>query len=271
MKKVIYGIGAVIVVIIILAAAGSKTEKSEKAEIATGSEEKTSSKGIKLLANFIYDDAKVALTNGESLLSVEQALELSGIAYKVTSDQYSNDFNENEIAADNKYKDKRILIVGKIDSINKDIAGRGYLSLKTGGRFNWGMQAHLSLVGEEEAASLKRGDTVYLVCDPAMKIGPIPGAKNCTQLPAYLNEGERFRNVGNDFLNGTKKFPEKFAEAMIVAYVIGDALPDESSCFKSIDEECSKALEALPKASDKEKKKIDEIANRLGVAISHKN
>lgn len=47
----------------------------------------------------------------------------------VGADNYAKEYDDNEIAADQKFKGKKLLITGKIESINKDIAGNGYLSL----------------------------------------------------------------------------------------------------------------------------------------------
>jgi hypothetical protein len=47
----------------------------------------------------------------------------------VTATQYYKDYQENEIAADDKYKGKPIFLKGTVQSISKDISDNGYLML----------------------------------------------------------------------------------------------------------------------------------------------
>lgn len=42
------------------------------------------------------------------------------------------EYEDNEVAADNKYKDKKVTVTGKITSIAKDIADQPYVTLGTG-------------------------------------------------------------------------------------------------------------------------------------------
>ena len=263
MKKLLKYGAIVFVVLAVLGAIFGK-QKEEQVESAA-SDAGLSVAGVKMASIVYSDDLMTALTGGKATSNLEHAMEVSEIGHKVTSAQYSKDFNDNEIAADKKYAGKKVLITGKIDSINKDIVGSGYLSLKTGGQLDFGMHARLSLVGYEDAAALKKGETVYVVCDPDTKIGPISVAKNCTMLEAYLNNGGRLARYVNAVLTG-KKAPENVLEAISFAYVLGEMLPDDSSCYsvKANRDKCNKEIEALVKTkTDDFKQRFHLVYDRL--------
>lgn len=49
----------------------------------------------------------------------------------VTAEELWQDYQVNQVAADNKYKDRIYLIAGTIGSIKKDISGSPYITLRT--------------------------------------------------------------------------------------------------------------------------------------------
>jgi hypothetical protein len=86
--------------------------------------------GMELVTNVLLGDIKTSVRGGDSLLTAEEALRLTGIDLKATAEQYDADFAANEIAADQKYKGKKILLTGVIESINKDFKGNAQIILK---------------------------------------------------------------------------------------------------------------------------------------------
>jgi hypothetical protein len=102
---------------------------------------------------------------------------------QVTAREYQADFDANEVAADDKYKDKKLLMSGKVKSIEKDFSGEAYLTLVAGGEglasFT-GVQAHLKDEAVQQASRLGKGQSVTLVCDPATRVMAIAGVKNCS-------------------------------------------------------------------------------------------
>lgn len=81
----------------------------------------------------------------------------------VTSLQLWNDYQANEIAADAKYKGKRMLVAGTVTSIDKGPFGGLLLRLATGNQF---MQttARMDDSQESQLAQLSRGQQVHVLC-----------------------------------------------------------------------------------------------------------
>ena len=73
------------------------------------------------------------------------------------------EYDFNEIAADQKYKDKKILVQGFIDSIGKDILGQAYVSLQTTNQTLSRVKCVFSQEQEASLASLKPGYPVWIV------------------------------------------------------------------------------------------------------------
>ena len=96
----------------------------------------------------------------------------------VTSAEYYKKYQENEVAADNLYKGKKILITGKVESINKDVADDVYVNLSGDGEISFDVQCYLSEPGK--AAELKKGQTITILgTGEGMVIG-FPQLKDCT-------------------------------------------------------------------------------------------
>lgn len=56
--------------------------------------------------------------------------------YPITAVQLFNEYEANEVAADNKYKNKIVVVTGTIESIGKDIFDEAYIRIKAGGSYN---------------------------------------------------------------------------------------------------------------------------------------
>jgi hypothetical protein len=86
-------------------------------------------------------------------------------AISVTADQLVSDYEANEVAADEKYKEKVIEVSGYVDSIGKDITDTMYVTLETGEEFSLvHPQLFFSDTHEAEVAELKKGDPLTVRC-----------------------------------------------------------------------------------------------------------
>jgi|GEM_PF-1831243 len=73
-----------------------------------------------------------------------------------------NDYKDNELAADKKYKGKLLRISGAVDSVAKTL-GSVHVRLKSSGSFGT-VSAEMDEREEEKAAELTKGQAVTLVC-----------------------------------------------------------------------------------------------------------
>ena len=88
------------------------------------------------------------------------------------------DYHANEVAADQKYKGKRLVYSGQISGIKKGAFGEIYIELRTPNQF---MSAHAYLIKEQEAiaASLAKGQKVRWECKGDGLLIGSPMLKDC--------------------------------------------------------------------------------------------
>lgn len=200
--------------------------------------------GVSFAKRIYADDIMNAVLGHDTVITIDQAIASAGVDIMVSADVYAADYEANEIAADNKYKGKTILITGKIDSINKGITGKGYLALRAKGA-PLGMQAHLSSEGTEGAASLSKGTLVYLVCKAGPKIGPVSTATNCQRFSQHMmGRAASIEKRIDRFFAREIALPKTEAQSLIVGYVLGSRVPTDSPCMTDL-EKCESELDKL--------------------------
>ncbi|HTV54040.1 MAG TPA: hypothetical protein VMI06_03915, partial [Terriglobia bacterium] len=92
-------------------------------------------------------------------------------------------YQSNEVAADNKYKGRLLLVSGYVESINKDFIDNPYLMLATPNEF-MGIRADLNKEEESTAAQLSKGEPINLRCTGGgMTLGS-PILNGCSIVPA---------------------------------------------------------------------------------------
>jgi len=87
----------------------------------------------------------------------------------ISAQQLYQEYDENEVAADLKYKDKVLLVSGTVDEIAKDITDNIYVTLK-GDEFIGDAQCFFADNHTDEAAQLKKGMKITIkgMCDGKM-------------------------------------------------------------------------------------------------------
>jgi RNA polymerase subunit RPABC4/transcription elongation factor Spt4 len=90
-------------------------------------------------------------------------------AIQINAAQLHREYEDNEVAADVKYKGQVLLVDGSINSIEKDMFDHIVLYLRTGDDFNKVM-ATLEDAEAGKAAALKRRQSVVLLCIGGMRI-----------------------------------------------------------------------------------------------------
>ena len=85
-------------------------------------------------------------------------------ALKVSAVKLFNDYSENEVAADDKYKEKSLEVGGVIESIDKQAFGGVVVRLKSSNPF-MPVDANLSYEMKEKAGKLKKGQKLIVRCE----------------------------------------------------------------------------------------------------------
>jgi TonB family protein len=99
-------------------------------------------------------------------------------ALPVQAERLFLDYQRNEVAADQKYRGKRLLVTGMVTSVNKDFTDKVYLMLGTSNMFMW---VHASLEPSEvgRAGELSKGEEVTVLCSGGMMIVDSPTLDDC--------------------------------------------------------------------------------------------
>jgi hypothetical protein len=98
----------------------------------------------------------------------------------VSSAELAAAYNDNTIAADQKYKGKKYKVSGTVAAINTDFLGNPYLTLKGG--VNQFMEPQFKFEKSETAqlATLKKGAKVTMVCIGNGDVVKTPMSESCT-------------------------------------------------------------------------------------------
>jgi tRNA_anti-like len=91
------------------------------------------------------------------------------------------DYEENEVAADTRYKDQRLRVTGTLVSIERDLEGQPVLHL-FGGNAIFPTMATLNKADIPAAAQLKKGDQVVVRCIGAGRQMRMPQLERCLML-----------------------------------------------------------------------------------------
>jgi hypothetical protein len=224
--------------------------------------------GMELVTYLLLDDMKASIRGADTLLTAEDTLHLAGIDLETTAEQYDADYDANEVAADQKYDGKKILLTAVVDSINKDFNGDAYLVLKANNPL-MGVHAELNERGKAGASALAKGTTIYLVCDSGTRIIGSAVARNCQQFSQHLDQiRPSLKSAVEKHLQEQSSTPTKLAQVLRVMYVLGTQLPPDSPCFTGRDDPCKASLAAITEDKAKMQALADQIRRTFPSAVA---
>jgi tRNA_anti-like len=224
--------------------------------------------GMKLVMYLLMDDMKGAIGGAHTLLAADDTLLLTGIDLQTTAEQYDADYDANEVAADQKYEGKKLLLTGVIESINEDFKGDAYVVLK-GSNPLMGVHAELNERGKAGASALAKGTTIYLVCDSGTRIIGSAVARNCQQFSQHLDQiRPSLKSAVEKQLQEQSSTPTKLAQALRMMYVLGAQLPPDSPCFTGTGDACKASLAAIFEDKAKMQALTDQIRRTFPAGAS---
>ena len=101
----------------------------------------------------------LAVASSDNKQTEKEVSEMEAI--EVSPQQLYSDYKANEVAADLKYKDKVLIVTGKVNTIGKDIMDEIYVTINTGEMFGE-VKCSFSDKHTNKAAGLKQGQTVTI-------------------------------------------------------------------------------------------------------------
>ena len=196
---------------------------------------------VQFVTYALEDDIQSALSGQQSVIGGiqdEDLLAWAKLDWRTTTREYEAAYDANEIAADNKFKDKKLLLSGSIASVEKDFTGQGYLTLR-GSNPLLGVHAQLSEHSMAAAASMKKGQQISLVCDGAGRIATIAILDHCDPLNDYLNGiSTSLESTVTQFLTGKIALSHSMARSITLFYITGVSMPANSRCMVGIRDAC---------------------------------
>jgi hypothetical protein len=100
-------------------------------------------------------------------------------AVKIGSVTLAKEYDANEVKADNRYKDKDLIVSGRVVGIEKDFLDNIVVHMKGKNMF-LPVQATMKDTEKDRAANLDKGDQVTVFCRGAGAILNAPLLKDCT-------------------------------------------------------------------------------------------
>lgn len=126
------------------------------------------------------DEAKIALARAasEQERAEAEARRIEAIP-KVSASEIAIAYNENTVAADQRFKGKEFRVTGSVGDINTDVLGYPYVTLRGGVNEFMEPQFAFDKSDSDQLAKLKKGDRVTLACKGKGDIAKIPMSDSC--------------------------------------------------------------------------------------------
>lgn len=98
--------------------------------------------------------------------------------YQTTARHLFAEYEQNEVATDERIKDKKVILLGVIQAINKNAFNTIVVNLYTNNQFMPAMMGMNDSV-KARVLNLKKGDKVAITCESISRIMGSPSGANC--------------------------------------------------------------------------------------------
>lgn len=131
-----------------------------------------------MLAGFLFNRKSAKTTENPELAA--PTVNAAGVT-TVGALRLWQDYDANEVAADNRYKGKTLRVTGRVLSVEKNLNGAAVLDMASGNPI-FRTMATLQLAETQRAAALTRGNTVVLECTGGGRMMRMPQLEDCELL-----------------------------------------------------------------------------------------
>jgi hypothetical protein len=207
--------------------------------------------------------------DGRKTINEKEWSKLVPIAERVTARQLIAIYDDNEVAADEKFKEKSIRLTGTISKISKDITGAVYLEITTGAIFRT-VQAFLANESAAQAGGFPRGSEIELICTGGGMILTFPVLRNCqTKEVVFALQRPVIEHEVDDLLaGGDAKRSDKTKFLIGYLYAIGATLPKGNACESAEPTDMEKCENATKKLLASGKSSVTAAYANLSKQIS---
>lgn len=249
---------------------GLVTVPSNKSNVKKDEESTTqilNDKEKRILSVLLKDDIQVFIDGGDSMFFKSGENKMGKeLPLVITANHLQTEYEKNEVAADQKFKNKNLLVSGKVREIAKDFAGNIVIHLQGGS--NPFMTPMVSMEDGyiDYAAHLEKAQNVHLVCNGNGMVVGSAILKEC--LPADVWADKAVNEILVTIPDGVESKEQSALQFKAIATVMSNTLPNNSECFvqNGTDVGCLKEMvtefkkENIQKSVTEEGKKIGVIA-----------
>lgn len=224
--------------------------EKDSPSVAVAAEKKPAIKGIdeSLIPSLLVmtnEDFDTWLSGGDVMLGAlhEKHFPSGGT---VSARALAKSYEANEVAADNKYKDKALRVTGTVESINKDFTDNIYLSLQGSNMFGE-VHARMDKDSAAEVSAMRKGQKVELLCTGRGMILTSAQLKDCKTVAKAAENAKaaEAKWIGSVLAGKPEKGLDNEKKGVGMLYVLLEADPGLPECLTSnpIDK-CGKLLDA---------------------------
>lgn len=208
-----------LVAIIILAVLGGNNDDSKLGTNST-SQEKSSSSTVKkelylneveanIFHTLIQNQTEALINGGEPIFSNDENIVIPNM---VSANTIQLEYEKNEINADNLFKNKLLLVSGKVINISKNSSNEPSLSLSGGSNPYMTPSAKMKKEYIDWASNLSKGTEVQMICKINHFIMGSIKLHNCIPFDSWFNEQDWGKITLDAYKNNTSKRADEMIE-----------------------------------------------------------
>lgn len=216
-----------------------------------------SEKEALILRRMLADDFSTHAQGGESVFG-EQAGASEYVA--VSADDLQKQYERNEVAGDKKFRGKRLILDGKVASIDHSIGENYFVSLRGGTNQFMRPKAMMADGHTDYLAELEKGQTIRLVCEGDGLLMASAMVSDC--IPAALWVEQMTTSKMNELPQLIRSKDKPFIHILAIALGLTEVLPETSACWSkgptTPADRCSKEIAlAVKKLTGKTKADVE--------------
>lgn len=209
----------------------------------------------------LVDEIDLA-AHGNDVAFPDLMKKLIGDYVVATSAKLQKEYERNEVAGDQQFRKKVLLINGTVKSIDRGIGENYFIGLKGGSNPFMEPKASMADGYTDFLAGLQKGNEVWLVCrGNGMLVGSAM-LSDCEPLLNYAGKkADSF--IANISIGDVIKKPDRSLLSLsVLGITIAASLPDSSSCFTTdaYKKKCINEIWALTNSKDKAKEEAFQTA-----------
>jgi hypothetical protein len=178
-----------------------------------------------------------------------------------TADQMQNDYERNEVAGDQKYRDKELVVNAKVASIDRGIGENYFISLIGGSNSFMRPKAKMADGNVEFLAALDKNQSVSLVCKGGGMLMGSAMLADCAPLEKWLDTTVEvvFRSW-RKLVNAKEK---TISGLIVLSHIYGES-PELNACLtEGMRKACEDELKKIQKELDPSK--AIEVGKKFGI------